>query len=147
MERVFLKLQKESCRIRDRTGERGTEKHDGKASRKPQEKHIRVLPDQWERLEKAAEGSLITANQLVIELAMEALNRRAWLSTEAQIQVARASLFAAQAIARDLIASGRENQVQKIREFISTIVPDVDREHRLAEPAAHQSQGNRADGS
>ena len=44
----------------------------------------------------------------------------------AEIRVARASLFAAQAIARDLIAAGREKEVQEIRGFISTIVPDPD---------------------
>ncbi len=38
----------------------------------------------------------------------------------------RASLFAAQALARDLISAGRENEVQEIREFISTTVPDPD---------------------
>ena len=37
-----------------------------------------------------------------------------------------AGLFAAQAIARRLIADGRENEVQEIRNFISTIVPDPD---------------------
>ena len=91
-------------------------------------KHIRVQPEQWERIERAAEGSALTANQLVMELAMEALDRREWPSTQAEIRVARASLFTAQAVARDLIAAGRENEVQEIREFISTIVPDIDTE-------------------
>ena len=49
---------------------------------------------------------------------------------------ARAPLFAAQAIARRLIADGRENEVQDIRDFISSIVPDPDaREHQGADPA------------
>ena len=43
---------------------------------------------------------------------------------ERLFKVARASLFAAQAIARDLIADGRKEEVQQIREFISTIVPN-----------------------
>ena len=90
------------------------------------DKHIRVLPEQWERIEHAAEGSALTANQLVMELAIEALDRREWPRTEAEIRVARASLFAAQAIARDLIAAGREHEVAEIRDFISTIIPDVD---------------------
>ena len=68
----------------------------------------------------------LTANQLVVELAIEALDRREWPTTETEIKVARASLFAAQAIARGLIADGREHEVQEIREFISTIVPDPD---------------------
>ena len=99
-------------------------------------KHIRVLPEQWERIEQAAQGTALTANQLVIELAIEALDRREWPRTEAEIRVARASLFAAQAIARDLIAAGRENEVAEIRDFISTIVPDVDAEPHLNEQSA-----------
>ena len=42
------------------------------------------------------------------------------------MRVARASLFTAQATALDLIAAGREKEVQEIRDFISTIVPDPD---------------------
>ena len=102
-------------------------------------KHIRVRPEQWERLEKAAQGSALTANQLVMELAIEALDRREWPNTESEIRVARASLFTAQAIARDLIADGRENDVQEIREYISTIVPDVDTKS-AAEPDGPQSR-------
>lgn len=89
-------------------------------------KHIRVQPEQWEHIERVAEGSALTANQLVMERAMEALDRREWPSTDAEIRVARASLFAAQVLARDLVANGREQEVQEIREFISTIVPDPD---------------------
>ena len=103
-------------------------------------KHIRVLPEQWEPIERAPQGTALTANQLVIELAIETLDRRDWPKTEAEIRVARASLFAAQAIARDMIAAGRENEVQEIREFISTIVPDADT--RLPAPAHH---GDRPD--
>ena len=43
---------------------------------------------------------------------MEALDRRASLGAEVELRVARASLFAAQAIARRLIADGREEEVQ-----------------------------------
>ena len=57
---------------------------------------------------------------------MEALDRREWPGTEVEMRVARASLFTAQAIALDLIATGRENEVQEIRDYISTIVPDPD---------------------
>ena len=89
-------------------------------------KHIRVLPDQWERVEQAAQGTALTANQLVIELAIEALDRRDWPKTEAEMRVARASLFAAQVLARDLIADGRKHEIAEIREFISSIVPDPD---------------------
>ena len=87
-------------------------------------KHIRVSPEQWERIERASQGTALTPNQLVVELAIEALDRREWPRSEAEIKVARASLFAAQALARGLIADGREQEVQEIREFISSIVPD-----------------------
>ena len=88
-------------------------------------KTLRVQPEQWELIEQAAKGTRSTANQLVMELAMESLERRRMFSPEAEIRVARASLFAAQAIARDLIAAGKEKDIQEIRDFISTIVPDV----------------------
>ena len=89
-------------------------------------KHIRILPEQWQRVEHAAAGTVYSANQLLVELAMEALHRRESLHANAELRVARASLFAAQAIARQLITDGRENEVQEIREFISGIVPDPD---------------------
>ncbi len=91
-----------------------------------QQKNIRVTAEQWHRIEQAAKERQVSPNQLVVELATEALDRREWPSTETEIKVARASLFAAQALARDLIANGREEEVQEIREFISTIVPDSD---------------------
>lgn len=88
-------------------------------------KTLRVRPEQWELIEEAARETRLTANQLVMELALEALERRRLFSPEAEIRVARSSLFTAQAIARGLIAAGKEKDVQEIREFISTIVPDV----------------------
>ena len=91
-------------------------------------KHIRISPEQWERIERAAEGSPHSPNQVLVELAIEALDRREWPGTGTEMRVARASLFAAQALARGLIADGREQEVQEIRAFISTIVPDPDRD-------------------
>ena len=91
-----------------------------------QQKNIRVTAEQWTRIENAARERQVSPNQLFVELAIQALDRGEWPSTEAEIKVARASLFTAQAIARDLIADGREQEVQEIREFISTIVPDPD---------------------
>ena len=87
-------------------------------------KHIRISRAQWARIEQAAEGGPHSPNQVLVELAMEALDRREWPATDTETRVARASLFAAQVLARDLIADGRENEVEEIRDFISTIVPD-----------------------
>ena len=55
-----------------------------------------------------------TSNQVLVELAMEALDRREWPGSETESRVARASLFAAQALARGLIADGRENEVPSV---------------------------------
>ena len=106
------------------------------------QKNIRLTPAQWDRIEKAAEIRGVSANQLVVELAMEALHRREWPATETEIRVARASLFAAQAIARDLIAGRREQDVQEIRDFISTIVPDPDSEPTTEKTTAATTTGN-----
>ena len=87
-------------------------------------KHVRIAPEQWERLKQAAHGTPHSPNQILVELAMEALDRRKWPGTEVEMCVARAALFTAQATALDLIAAGREKEVQDIRAYISTIVPD-----------------------
>ena len=91
-----------------------------------QQKNIRVTAEQWTRIEEVARERQVSPNQLVVELAIETLDRREWPDTEAEIKVARASLFTAQVLARDLIDKGREQEVRDIRDFISTIVPDPD---------------------
>ena len=101
-------------------------------------KHIRVSRAQWERIERAALGTPLSPNQVLVELAIEALDRREWPATEAEIKVARASLFAAQALARDLIAGGREKEVEEIRGFISTIVPDPDDAASQTDPSSRR---------
>ena len=64
-----------------------------------------------------------------MELAIEALGRRDWTTAKADIHVASASPFTAQAIVGDLISDGRESEVEEIHEFMSTIVPNApDRE-------------------
>lgn len=89
-------------------------------------KHIRIDEETWERLEAAAKDRETTANRLLAELATQWLENREWPRTDVQIQVARSSLFTAQAIARNMIAAGREKEVEEIRDSISTIVPDID---------------------
>ena len=86
-------------------------------------KHIRMDGKLWQRLERAASERETSANRLLSELATQWLDNREWPPTEAQIQTARASLFAAQAIARDIIAAGREHEIEEIRQFILTIAP------------------------
>lgn len=87
-------------------------------------KTIRVTPEQWERIEKIAKEREVSANRLVVELVMEALDRRDWPRTELDIQVVKAALFAAQVLRRDLIAAGRADEVEEILQFVSTLMPE-----------------------
>ena len=85
---------------------------------------IRVTPEQWARIEEIAKEREMSANRLVVELVMEALDRREWPRTELDIQVAKAALFAAQVLRRGLIADGRKDEVEEIMQFVSTLVPE-----------------------
>ena len=96
-------------------------------------KHIRIDEEIWERLEAAAKDRETTANRLLAELAAQWLENREWPRTEVQIQVARSSLFTAQAIARDMIAAGREKEIEEIRNSISSIVPEIDEKPPMPE--------------
>ena len=98
-------------------------------------KHIRIDEELWKRLEAAAGEEDMTANRLLAELAERWLETREWPQSEVQVRVARASLFAAQAIALDMIAAGRKTEVDQILEHVATIVPGVAPEP-LAEGAA-----------
>ena len=104
-------------------------------------KHIRIDGEIWERLEAAAKDRETTANRLLAELAAQWLENREWPRTDVQIQVARSSLFTAQAVARDMIAAGREKEIEEIRSLISAIVPDMD----IEQPAVSQSSKKSGD--
>ena len=89
------------------------------------QKNIRVTPEQWERIEQAADERGTSANQLLLELAIEALDRREWPRTEAEIYLLRSAMFAAQAIARDMAAAGRGDEIEEIARNISKIAPQL----------------------
>ena len=89
------------------------------------DRHIRVTPEQWERIEDAARASGSTPNQFVVKLALEALDRRAWPQSDHEVRLLRSTMFTAQALARDMIAVGRAEEVHQIRRNISAIVPDL----------------------
>ena len=89
------------------------------------QKNIRLSPEQWERIEKAAEERGISANQLLVELAMEALDRREWPRTEAEIYLLRSTMFTAQAMARDMVAAGRGKEIEEIARNISKVAPEL----------------------
>ena len=89
------------------------------------QKNIRVTPEQWERIEKAAGERGVSANQLLVELALEALDRREWPRTEAEIHLLRSAMFTAQATARDMAAAGRGEEIEEIARAISKVAPEL----------------------
>ncbi len=92
------------------------------------QKNIRVTPEQWERIEKAADERRVSANQLLVELAMEALDRRRWPRTEAEIHLLRSAMFTAQAMSRDMAAAGRGDEIAEIARNISKVAPEFPEE-------------------
>ena len=88
-------------------------------------RRIRVLPEQWERFESAARGTGRTANELVIDLALEALDRSEWPRTETEILLLRSAMFTAQAIIRDMEKAGRQDEIEAISRTISEIAPKL----------------------
>ena len=92
------------------------------------QKNIRVTPKQWQRIEQVADQHGTSANQLVVELAIEALDRRDWPRTEAEIYMLRSAMFAAQAIARDMEAAGRGDEIAEIARNISKVAPEFPEE-------------------
>ena len=90
-----------------------------------QHRRIRVLPEQWEKIENAARGTNRTANELVIDLAIEALEKRAWPRTEAEVHLLRSAMFTAQAIVRDMEKAGRHDEIEAISRTISEVAPEL----------------------
>ena len=58
----------------------------------------------------------------------EALDRREWPQTEAEIYLLRSAMFAAQAIARDMEAAGRGDKIAEIARHISKVAPEFPEE-------------------
>ena len=89
------------------------------------QKNIRVTPEQWIRVEKGAEKRGVSPNRLVVELAMEGLERKEWPRTEAEIHLLRSAMFAAQAIIRDMERTGREDEIEQISRNITEVAPEL----------------------
>ena len=90
-----------------------------------QSKTVRVTEDQWNRVENAARKSNESPNHLLVKLAIDVLDRREWPRTEIEIHLLRSSLFTAQDMARDMIATGRSEEIEEIRRYISRIAPEL----------------------
>ena len=89
------------------------------------QKNIRFTSEQWKCVEKEALEREISPNRLVVGLTMEALERREWPRTEAEIHLLRSAMFTAQAIIRDMERDGREEEIQQISRNISKVAPEL----------------------
>ena len=89
------------------------------------QKNIRVTPEQWKRIENEAEKREMSPNRLVVELVMEALERREWPRTEVEIHLLRSAMFTAQAIIRYMEKAGREEEISQISRNISEVAPEL----------------------
>ncbi len=92
---------------------------------KTMSKTVRVTDEQWKRIETAVGNSKQSPNHVLVQLAMEALDRREWPRNELEIRLLRSTLFTAEATARNMIAAGREDEVEEIRREISQIAPEL----------------------
>ena len=81
--------------------------------------------EHWRRIEDAANWRGLSPSRLLVETTLLAIDGPEWPRTHAEIQVARAFLFAAQAIARDMVDADRKEEVQEILQGVSVIVPDI----------------------
>ena len=88
-------------------------------------KHIRVDEDDWKRIEAEARKRGISPNLLVIASTLEAIDGPRWPRTEAEIYLLRSAMFAAQAIARDMAAAGRGEEIEQIARNISKVAPEL----------------------
>ena len=91
----------------------------------PHPVHRALTEEQWNRVEKAARKCNESPNHVLVQLAMQALDRSEWPRTELEIQLLRSTLFTAQATARDMIANGRAEEIEEIRREISRIAPQL----------------------
>ena len=81
--------------------------------------------EHWRRIEDATNRRGLSPNRLLIETTLLAFDGPEWPRTHAEVQFARASLFAAQAIARDMVKAGRKEEVEELLQGVSVIVPDM----------------------
>ena len=88
-------------------------------------RHIRIDESEWRRIDALADARDMSPNRLLVELAVEVLDCREWPRNELEIQLPRSAMFAAQALARDMIADGRAEEVEQMRRSISDVVPEL----------------------
>ena len=80
---------------------------------------IKIMLEQCRRVEKEATDRDVSPNRLVVELAMEAVERWKLPRTEAKIHPFHPGIFAAQAIARGMESTGRDTKFEQINRTIT----------------------------
>ena len=88
-------------------------------------KHIRVDENHWGRIEAAANQRGVSPSRLLIECTLQAIEDKQWPGTEAEIRMYRSCLFTAQVLARDFVASDREEELEQIRRDVSKLAPEL----------------------
>ena len=88
-------------------------------------KHIRVDQADWQRIENAARERGVSPTRLLVSSTLAAIDGGKWPRTEAEIYMLRSAMFAAQAIARDMEAAGRGDEIAEIARNISRIAPEL----------------------
>ena len=79
-----------------------------------------------ERIETIVSERRTTLNRFLVDLAMEAPDRREWPRTEHEMRMLQSCMFTAQAMARDMIDVGRrQHEVEEIRFNISAVLPNL----------------------
>ncbi len=89
---------------------------------------VRVTDEQWKRIETAVGNTNQSPNHVLVQLAMEALDRREWPRNELEIRLLRFTFFAAEVTVTKMIAEGREKELEEIRREISRITPEMPRQ-------------------
>ena len=89
--------------------------------------HIRIDAEHRRPTESLANERRTTPNQLLVELAVEALGSGEWPRNPLEIQMLRSCPFTVQATACDMTAAGRKEEldVDEICRDISQIAPEV----------------------
>ncbi|MXY42308.1 MAG: hypothetical protein F4204_16300 [Rhodospirillaceae bacterium] len=98
-------------------------------------KHLRVDEDEWKRIEEAARQRGVSPTRLLISSTLQAIDGDQWPRTDAEIYLLRSAMFAAQAIARDMEAAGRGDEIEEIARNISCVAPEL--------PLKNPSDGSR----
>ena len=107
-------------------------------------KHLRVDEDEWQRIEHAARERGVSPTRLLISSTLEAIDGANWPRTEAEIYLLRSAMFAAQAIARDMEAAGRGDEIADIARNISRVAPELPPETSNSDNASPLSRDDGA---